>query len=166
ALVVALAFLWLLRRWDLWWRGMLTNLWPVLLMLAGMQWLGIAIDVGTVMVAALTLGIAVDDTLHTLGHYRSLEARHGPAAAARLSLRRTAPAYLLNALVLAAGFGVCALSDFRPTARFGGVTALGVLLALLADLVLLPALLALAGDRRKVVSSQAAPARRSEGPGA
>lgn len=136
-------------------RAMVPNLLPVLVVLGSMGWLGVPLDLATVMVASVVLGLAVDDTLHTLGHHRELAPRHGAHAAVAGTLERTAPAYVLTGLVLGLGFAACTLSDFAPTARFGALAALGIASAVLLDLSLLPALLA-GPDRR---SEAAAPLR-------
>lgn len=106
-----------------------------------MGWLRLPLDVATVMVASVVLGLAVDDTIHTLGHFRELAPERGRFEAVAGTLERTAPSYVLTGLILSAGFGVCALSDFAPTARFGALSAFAIALAVLGDLVLLPALL-------------------------
>jgi len=124
-------------------RALLPNLGPVALLLGGMAWAGMRLDLATVMVASIGLGLAVDDTIHTLAHYRRERRVHGAREAVLSRLERAAPAYLLTGTILAAGFGVCALSDFSPIARFGGLSALVVLLAVTSDLVLVPALFAL-----------------------
>jgi len=123
--------------------SLLPNLWPVAGMLGIMGWLGVPLDIATVMVASVALGLAVDDTLHTLGHFRKLAPRHGAREGVARTLEITAPAYLLTGIILAAGFGVCALSDFAPVARFGALSATAIVLAVLGDLFLLPALLSL-----------------------
>jgi len=102
----------------------------------------VRIDSTTVIIAAVALGLAVDDTLHALGYFRrALYGRRGAAAAAVRALGRGAPALILTTGLLVAGFGVCALSSFLPVARFGALTGLALLAALAADLLLLPALL-------------------------
>jgi hypothetical protein len=118
------------------------NLWPVLFVLGTMGWAGVAIDATTAMIAAVALGLAVDDTLHTLGWFRRSARRRGAAAAAVAALGRGAPALILTTALLAAGFGICGLSSFLPVARLGALTALALVVALAADLVLLPPLLA------------------------
>ena len=120
--------------------ALVPNLWPVLLILGGMGWFGVPLDIATVMVASITLGLVVDDTIHTLAHYRVLRAELGPRAAVADRMEKTAPAYLLTGVILACGFGVCALSDFAPTARFGLLSAVAIVIAVVADFTLVPAL--------------------------
>jgi hypothetical protein len=138
--VLAAVFLWLLRRGRDVARALVPNLWPVLVLLGGMGWTGVPLDVATVMVAAVVLGLVVDDTLHTLAHYRERRLEAGAFAAVAERIERTAPAYLLTGAILAGGFAVCGLSDFEPIARFGALSALAIALAVVADLVLVPAL--------------------------
>lgn len=154
--VVTLAFAVLLRGARLVVLALVPNLWPVLLVLGGMGWTGMPLDIATVMVASVVLGLAVDNTIHTLAHFREREPGMGARAAVAATLARTAPAYLLTGVILAAGFGVCVLSDFAPIRRFGGLSALALGLALLADLVLVPALLA-GRDARRVRERGAEP---------
>jgi predicted RND superfamily exporter protein len=122
-------------------KALVPNLWPVAVLLGGMGWLGVRLDLATVMVASIVLGLAVENTVHTLSpHARDVAAHGSPAAAIVARLERAAPAYVLTFAILATGFGVCGLSDFAPIARFGMLSALGLALALAADLVLVPAL--------------------------
>ncbi len=144
ALFILLILRFILGGWKLAWLAMPPNLWPIFSVLGMMGWAHVPLDIATAMVASMLLGLAVDDTLHTLGHYRQLAPRLGREAAIAGTLERTAAAYLLTGIILSAGFGVCALSNFAPTARFGALAALGIVLAVVADLFLLPAILAIA----------------------
>ncbi len=138
--VLAITFYILLRDAKGTFYALMPNLWPVLLILGGMGWFGVPLDIATVMVASITLGLVVDDTIHTLAHYRELRAELGPRAAVADRMEKTAPAYLLTGVILACGFGVCALSDFAPTARFGLLSAVAIVIAVVADFTLVPAL--------------------------
>lgn len=119
------------------------NLWPLVVAVGAMGWGGVPLDSTTVMIAAVVLGTAVDDTFHTLGELRRtggdvLEAIAG-----------VAPAQLLTTTILALGMASCALSDFLPIARFGLVTAAALVAALAGDWLLLPALLRRRSGRRE-----------------
>lgn len=135
ALAVAVVLAFLLRSPARWAAAMAANLWPLLLTAGGMGWAGLPLDSTTVMIAAVALGIAVDDTLHTFGELR---ARGGEVAVA---IGAVAPAQLLTTLILGLGFAGCALADFLPIARFGLLTAAALGAALVGDWLLLPALL-------------------------
>ena len=74
------------------------------------------------------------------GALPELRAELGPRGAVADRMEKTAPAYLLTGVILACGFGVCALSDFAPTARFGLLSAIAIVIAVVADFTLVPAL--------------------------
>lgn len=128
-LVIAVA----LRSTTLALVALLPNLVPLGVVLLAMRALDLPFDLGTTMVFSLAVGIAVDDTLHYLVAWR----QDGSEGA----IRRTGRAILLSSLVISAGFFALVPSDFLPTRYFAGLTGLGVLSALLGDLVVLPALL-------------------------
>ncbi len=125
------------------------NLFPVLLVLGAMGWLGVPVDIATVMVAATTLGLALDDTIHTLAHYRDPESQGGGPTTVLAIVERNAAAYSITGLVLGLGFAVCALSSFVPIFRFGTLSAVAIAIAVGADFLLVPALLG-----RKATSAQ------------
>jgi len=122
------------------------NVFPVLVVLGAMGWLRVPLDIATVMVAATTLGLALDDTIHTLAHYRDPESRGGGPGAVLDTVERNAAAYSTTGLVLTLGFAVCALSSFVPIFRFGTLSAAAIALAVACDFLLVPALL---GGARK-----------------
>lgn len=121
------------------------NLLPVLCALGAMALLGIRLDPATVMIAAMALGIAVDDTIHFLTAYLD-ERRRGLAApgAVERTLRVVGGPMALTSGIAALGFLVLCLSDFVPLRHFGLLTALTLGAALLGDLLLLPSLLVVA----------------------
>ena len=94
-------------------------------------------------VAAMTLGIVVDDTVHFLSKYRRARRELGcaPPDAVRIAFRTVGRALLTTSLVLIAGFTVVSLSSFELNAGMGRLTALVIALALFADFFLLPPLL-------------------------
>lgn len=110
------------------------------------------------------MGIIVDDTVHFLvkySHARTALAR-GPREAVAYAFGAVGSALLGTSLIVAAGFGVLALSTFRVTAYMGTLTALTVVAALLADFLLLPALL-LSLDRERAARSGAQVAQAGRG---
>jgi len=106
-----------------------------------MGWLAIPLDSASVMTVSIVLGLAVDDTFHTLGHFRRLAPRYGARKAIEDTLERTAPAHILTSIILIAGFAACFFSDLLPVSRMGALSALAIFLALIGDLLLIPALL-------------------------
>ena len=127
--------------------AMVPNVLPVLWVFGAMAWLGLPLDISTVMVASTTLGLALDDTIHTLVHYRRAAQEHGAAGAVLAAVEKNAAAYSLTGLILGIGFAVCAFSSFIPTRRFGALSAFAIVLAVLADFLLVPALLGGASER-------------------
>ncbi len=122
--------------------AMVPNLLPAAGVLGVVSWLGVRLDVGSVMTASIALGIAVDDTLHlTLWTRRRRAAGDGAFAAVVSSLRHCGPPVLQTSIICGGGLAVLGAAPFLPTARFGVLIALMLIVALVGDLVLLPALL-------------------------
>jgi predicted RND superfamily exporter protein len=122
--------------------GLIVNLLPVGLILGLMAWLDIKIDMATVLIGGITMGIAVDDTIHFLWQFRR-ERLHGLTFmdAVKLTFDHTGTAILMTSFLLSSGFLVMVASDFYPTANFGWLTSLTVLIALAAEIFLMPTLL-------------------------
>ena len=96
----------------------------------------------------MTIGIVVDDTVHFLSKYRRArrDLGHSPEDAVHHAFQTAGRALVTTTAVLVAGFLILLLSPFVPTAEVGLLTAMIIGFALVADLLLLPALL-LAFDR-------------------
>jgi predicted RND superfamily exporter protein len=142
-LCVVIVFLLLLRSVRLTFLVLVPNLWPVVVVLGGMGWLTFPLDSASVMTAAIVLGLAVDDTFHTMGHFLRVVRRSSPAAAIEATMERIAPAHILTSIILIAGFAACSFSDLLPVSRLGVLSAVAIALALVGDLLLIPALLTL-----------------------
>ncbi len=120
------------------------NLLPVLAVLGVMGYLDISLNVATVMLGSVALGVVDDDTIHFINRYR----REMAAGASTDEAIRTATAHegrasLTTALINSCGFGVLLLSEYRPTAWFGGLLALTLAVAFLAEVFILPAIIKL-----------------------
>ena len=131
-----------LRSWRLAAIGLVPNVFAALTCVGLMGYLRVPFNMVTSMILAVSLGITVDDTIHYLWRYRR-ERRRGrdirdAIVAAHESVGR---ACSVTTIVLAMGLGVMFGSRFLPIAYFGGITSLVMLLALAANLMLLPALL-------------------------
>lgn len=104
--------------------------------------MGQPLDIGTVLVASVALGIAVDDTIHILANFmRHRRGGHGRNQAIRETLVDTAPALISTTLILSAGFGLFAFGSFVPNIYFGILMASVLTLGLIIDLTFLPAIL-------------------------
>lgn len=124
--------------------SMLPNIIPLMIGSGLMTLMEKPIDIGTAVVATVCLGIAVDDTIHFLMHfYRNR--KEGIDLRKNLSIvfEETGPALVETTLILFVGFGVFAFANFIPNSNFGILCALILLVALLVDIIFLPALLLL-----------------------
>jgi len=108
---------------------------------------GLALSV----VGGMTIGIVVDDTVHFLSKYLRARRERGatPEEAVRYAFHTVGTALWVTTLVLMLGFGVLALSDFKPNSGMGLLTAITIGLALLADFFFLPPLLMQFGDKKR-----------------
>jgi hypothetical protein len=119
---------------------------PVFLTLGAMGFLHIPLDMGTAMVASVLLGLGVDEALHLLSGYKRFRASGlGREEAMDASLREVGRALFTTAGALAAGFLVLFFVPWKSLSSFGLVTGVAVGASLLADLLLLPAVM---GSRR------------------
>jgi len=147
-LVITIAMAIGLRSLKLGALAMIPNLLPIVFVMALMPVLGISIDVGTVMIAGVALGLVVDDTTHFL--YRLREQRTCAAdthdAIAR-SMNLTGRPIVFTSIVLSLGFSVLVLASFNPVVNFGILAGILIMLALFFDLVVLPALVGTFGTR-------------------
>lgn len=118
-----------------------SNLLPVVAMFALMGAAGIRLDAATVTVAAVVLGLVVNDTVHFLHRLREERGRNAdPARALAATLAGTGHAIVTTSVVMTLGFSVFALSGMASLAHFGLLIAFAMVIGLLTDLALLPAL--------------------------
>jgi predicted RND superfamily exporter protein len=107
-----------------------------------MGWAGIAVDPANTMAAAVLLAIAVDDTIHVSLRF---QAERGTGATAQQAIATTlatvGEAVVITSICLALGFAVLMFSRWGGLVSFGLLASLGIVLALLGDLLLLPAAL-------------------------
>jgi hypothetical protein len=122
--------------------SMIPNVFPALVAFGTMGLMGTAVDIGTMMTASAAMGIAVDDTLHFLVWFRRGASRgESRRDAVFFSFKQCATALLQTSVICSIGLVVFVLSPFEPVSKFARVMATLLFLALLGDLVLLPALL-------------------------
>ena len=122
--------------------GIIPNLIPAIFTFGIMGWLGIPLDTDTLMIAPLIIGIAVDDTIHFITHYRvALAKTHDMAQALISTIKEVGQAITFTTLILGCGFFMLSFSDYLGLAKMGGFGALAVFVALLCDLLFLPALI-------------------------
>ena len=123
--------------------SMLPNVLPVALVFGAISWIGVAVDIGTMITASVALGIAVDGTLHLLTWFRDAVAEGRPRqeAIAR-ALGHCGPAMWQTSTAIGIGLLMLAPAELLLISRFGWLMAALIGAALFADLILLPALLA------------------------
>ncbi|TWT51551.1 preprotein translocase subunit SecF [Thalassoglobus neptunius] len=120
------------------------NTFPVIVTFGAMGLLSVPIDIGSMMTAGVAMGIAVDDTIHFLCFHRMKSKELGRSREAIIeSVAVCGAAMLQTTLICAASMLVFALSAFVPTRQFGLLMASILMIALLSDLITLPALLTL-----------------------
>jgi predicted RND superfamily exporter protein len=139
-----------LRSWRLGLAALVPAVLPVVATLGFMGYAGLLLDVGRSLVAAIVIGIAVDDAVHLLGQYQQRrQCGAAPAAALEDALEYTGPAVLVTSVALSLGFLALSQSAWASIASFGALVSAAILGALLATLcVLPPLLLALEGGLR------------------
>ncbi len=131
-----------LRSWRLGMLAAIPNLLPPLIVFGLMGWCGIGLSTATTMIASVALGLVVDDTIHLLYRYRqACRAGHDPSHAIAGAIRHTGRALVITTLILTLGFWAGLVGSFKPTVSFSFLTGLTMVLALLADLLVLPACL-------------------------
>jgi predicted RND superfamily exporter protein len=124
--------------------AIMPNLLAAGMVLGLMGWLGIPLDLMTITIAAITIGIAVDDTIHYIHRFQVEFKKNGNYLATVNACHGSIGiAMYYTSLTIAAGFSILALSSFIPTIYFGLLTGFAMIVALLSNLTLLPALLIL-----------------------
>jgi hypothetical protein len=125
-------------RWGV--LALIPNLLPIGATLGTMGWWGIHLDMGTAMVAPVVLGLSDDDAIHLLDQYRRYR-RRGIASpdAIQRAVRHVGRAVVTTSLALSLGFFTLILSSWQSVASFGLLSGVAILGALVAYLVVLPA---------------------------
>ncbi len=122
--------------------GIVPNLLAAAVILGVMGWTKIPLDMMTITIASITLGIAVDNSIHYLYRFRSeLPRLQDYVSTLHYCHANIGRAIFYTAITIIVGFSILVLSNFLPTIFFGLLTALGMAIALLASLTLLPRLI-------------------------
>jgi uncharacterized protein len=158
SLLIGILMMFFLRSVRLGLVSMLPNLVPLLAGGALLRLMNQPLDMGTALVASVCLGISIDDTAHVLATFAAKRRRGlAPNDALRATLSQTAPALLAINGILILTFGSFATATLLPNINFGILTAAILTFALVADMLLTPALLVSAPVR----AHAAAPTLRS-----
>ncbi len=141
---IMLMFLILFRSLKLALIGIAPNLIAAGSVLGLMGWLDIPLDMMTITVAAITVGIAVDDTIHYIHRFKTEFRKDGDYIATMHRCHRSiGQAMFFTSLTIISGFSILVLSNFIPTIYFGLFTGFAMFMALVGALTLLPRLIVL-----------------------
>jgi len=141
-IVITLMMILLIGRIKVGLISMIPNFSPIILVLGLMGWMGIPLDMFTLLIGSIAIGLAVDDTIHFFHNYRKY---YGETKSSRIAIEQTLAtagrAMLVSSIVLTLGFWVFCFASMNNLFNFGLLTGLAMILAFLADVLLSPALL-------------------------
>jgi len=141
-LVIMLTFAMVFRSFKVAFIAIIPNILPAILVLGALGALGIPLDIMTITIAAIAVGISVDDTIHYIYRYQNEWEKDGDYRSAMFrSHNSIGRAMYYTTMTITIGFIVMVLSNFIPTVYFGLFTAFAMISALLANVTLLAALM-------------------------
>lgn len=144
-LILSIIFVLFSVLYTSWLAGLLSlvpNTIPIVLNFGLMGYLGVPLNPGTAMIAAVAIGVAVDDTIHLMTRFGTESRQHlDERDAVRATIRGEAVPIVSTSLALALGFAALAQSSFSIVAQFGLLAAATMIYAAMADLLLMPILL-------------------------
>ena len=142
--VITLLMIVLLASLKLGLWSMIPNFLPILVGLGVMGMLGLPLDAMSILVGSIAIGLAVDDTVHFMHNFRRYHLIHGDVRlAVEKTLTSTGRALLLTTIVLSSGFFIFTISTMNNLISFGLITGLTIIVALLGDILLAPAMMTL-----------------------
>ncbi len=128
--------------------SMIPNLLPIIMTMGLMGWMDIPLDLNSLMIGSIAMGVVVDDTVHFMYNFQKYyDKRPDPGYAIRQTLTGTGRALLITSLVLCTGFFILMTASLNHLVRFGLFTGITILFALAADFLLAPALMVLLKGR-------------------
>lgn len=142
--VLFIMFLVLFRSLSVAVIAIIANIVPVGVIFGFMGWIHIPLDIMTITIAAISIGIAVDNTIHYIHRFEiELKNTNNYEKSVKISHSNIGKAMFYTALIIMVGFSVLVLSNFIPTIYFGLLTIIAMFMAIVADLLLLPTMLLL-----------------------
>ncbi len=144
-----------MRSWQIGLISLLPNLLPAILTFGLWGYLSGLVGLTESIIASVTLGLIVDDTIHFLSKYQRGRQELGldTDEAILYAYRTVGISLVITSMVFVVGFGVLAFSHYQGTSHLGLLTALTIFFALAADLLFLPALMSLWGKWQTAKSS-------------
>ncbi|RLA74199.1 MAG: RND family transporter [Epsilonproteobacteria bacterium] len=141
-LILFIMFLILFRSFKLSLVAIVANTAPVGVIFGFLGWFAIPLDMMTITIAAISIGIAVDNTIHYIHRFKLEVKNCGDYTQAMFNSHKSiGKAMSYTSIVIVVGFAVLVLSNFIPTIYFGVLTIVAMVMAILSDLFLLPVLL-------------------------
>ncbi len=139
---ILIMFMILFRNFYLSLIAIIPNILAAGLVLGIMGWFGVPLDMMTITIAAITVGIAVDHAIHYIHRFKiEFIKERNYRATVNCCHGSIGKAIYYTAITITVGFSILALSDFIPTVYFGLLTGLAMLVALMNNLTLLPILI-------------------------
>jgi predicted RND superfamily exporter protein len=124
--------------------SLIPNVIPALFTYGLMGLLDISLDTDTLLLAPVIIGLAVDDTIHFMSHYRiSLIKTKDMASSLKSTITEVGPSVLFTGMILGLGFSIQGFSNYLGTAKMGMFGGIAIFVGILCELFLLPALLIL-----------------------
>jgi hypothetical protein len=149
-LVITIMMILLVENIKLGILSMVPNLLPIILTMGLIGLAGLSLNMNTLMIGSIAIGLVVDDTVHFMHNFRRYYDKTGDTyKAIRATLLGTGRALLITSLVLSSGFFVLTVASMKNFVQFGFFTGITILFALLADFLVAPALMVLVtrGDK-------------------
>lgn len=148
--VITLLMMVLIGRIRIGLLSMVPNLIPIMMVLGIMGWFDIPLDLSSILVGSIAIGLVVDDTIHFMHNFRRYMEQTGDVEQAVLNTMQTAGrAMLITSVALAAHFFISTAAEMKNTVYFGLLTGTSVVFALIADYYLTPALMVVVYRGRK-----------------
>lgn len=123
------------RSFSLTMISIIPNIFPIYVILGVMGWFKIPLDVSTMMIANVTIGIAIDDTVHIITWFRrNMSSTHDYKDALMKTIKDCGKPISITSFVLFLGFLVLVLGNIVPTRTFGALTALSMIIAVLGEI--------------------------------
>lgn len=143
-IVIAILMIVLIGNFKLGLLSMIPNLTPIMFGVAFMYLYGLPLDMFTILIGAIAIGMVVDDTIHYMHNFKRYYILHNDVdEAIRLTLHSTGRAIFITSIVLSSGFLVFMFASMTNLFNFGLITGITVIVAMILNLTLTGALMKL-----------------------
>ena len=136
--------------------SLVPNILPIITILGIIGWLGIPLDIYTMLSGSIAIGLVVDDTIHFMYNFQRYHAEGMTTEkAVHTSLQTTGRAILITSIILASGAFICTLSSMNNLFNFGLLTGMTILFTMAADFFLAPAILSTVYGKNSTIQPKA-----------